>query len=136
MARNESKKLPFTLFLISLSLHLFVFAASSHEYVWSKPVKTSRPLKFRVVSVEKAKEKLPPNPKSRFLSNANRKESGSGKPGKTPLLRRENKDRIPSRRGELVPNVGVFSASSEIEASSSSRHAGAAYTPGSRNAKA
>ena len=108
MARNESKKLPFTLFLISLSLHLFVFAASSHEYVWSKPVKTSRPLKFRVVYVEKAKEKLPPNPKSRFLSNANRKESGSGKPGKTPRLRRENKDRIPSRRGELVPNVATL----------------------------
>lgn len=105
MARNESKKLPFTLFLISLSLHLFVFAASSHEYVWKKPERTSHPLKFRVVSVEKPEEKFPLNPHSRFLSNANRKESGSDKPSKTPRLRREQKDQIPFRRGRLGPEV-------------------------------
>ncbi len=105
MARNESKKLPLTLFFVSFSLHLFVFAASSHEYVWQKSTQMSQPFKFRIVSVEQPKEKLPLNSKSRFLSNANRKESGSGKPGKTPRLRRENKDRIPSRRGELVPKV-------------------------------
>lgn len=105
MAKNESKKLAFTLFLISLSLHLFVFAASSHEYVWNKPVKTSLPLKFRVVSVEKPEEKLPPNPQSRFLSNANRNESGSGKPGNIPRLRREDRDLIPSRRAAVGTQV-------------------------------
>ena len=113
MANNESKKLAFTLFLISLSLHLFVFAASSHEYVWNKPVKTSRPLKFRVVSVEKPKEKLLPSPQSRFLSNANRKESGSGKPSKTPILKRENRDLIPSRKGGLGPERVSLSPASE-----------------------
>lgn len=101
MARNESKKFPFTLFIVSVSLHLFVFAASSHEYVWQKPAKTSRPLKFRVVSVEKPIEKLPLNPQSRFLSNANRKESGSGEPGKTTRLISEDRDLIPSRRGAV-----------------------------------
>lgn len=113
MAKNESKKLAFTLFLISLSLHLFVFVASSHEYVWNKPVKTSRPLKFRVVSVEKPKEKLPPNPQSRFLSNANRKESGSGNPSEIPRLRRESKDQIPARRGGLGPKTVSLSPASE-----------------------
>ena len=105
MAKDKPNKLPFTLFLISLSLHLIVFAASSHEYVWSKPVKPSQPIKFRVVSVEKPEEKLPPNPRSRFLSNANRKESGAGKPGKTPRLRREDRDLIPSRRGVVSPKI-------------------------------
>ena len=113
MARNESKKLPITLFLASLSLHLFVFAASSHEYVWSKPVKKSRPLKFRVVSVEKPKEKLPPNSQSRFLSNSNRKESGSGKPSKTPRLKREDRDLIPSRRGGVGPETASLSPAPE-----------------------
>lgn len=101
MAKDKPNKLPFTLFLISLSLHLIVFAASSHEYVWSKPVKPGQPIKFRVVSVEKPEEKLPLNPRSRFLSNANRKESGAGKPGKTPRLRRDDRDLIPSRRGAV-----------------------------------
>ena len=105
MAKDKPNKLPFTLFLISLSLHLIVFAASSHEYVWSKPVKPSQPIKFRVVSVEKPEEKLPLNPRSRFLSNANRKESGAGKPGKTPRLRREDRDLIPSRRGVVSPEI-------------------------------
>ena len=105
MAKDKPNKLPFTLFLISLSLHLIVFAASSHEYVWSKPVKPSQPIKFRVVSVEKPEEKLPPNPRSRFLSNANRKESGAGKPGKTPRLRREDRDQLPSRRGVVSPKI-------------------------------
>ena len=113
MARNESKKLPLILFLISLSLHLFVFAASSHEYVWRERAKKSRPIKFRVVSVEKPKEKLPPNPQSRFLSNANRKESGSGNPGETPRLRRESKDQIPARRGGLGPKTASLSPASE-----------------------
>ncbi len=105
MAKDKPNKLPFTLFLISLSLHLIVFAASSHEYVWSKPVKPSQPIKFRVVSVEKPEEKLPPNRQSRNLSNANRKESGAGKPGKTPRLRREDRDRLPSRRGVVSPEI-------------------------------
>lgn len=105
MAKDKPNKLPFTLFLISLSLHLIVFAASSHEYVWSKPVKPGQPIKFRVVSVEKPEEKLPPNPRSRFLSNANRKESGAGKPGKTPRLRRGDRDLIPSRRGVVSPEI-------------------------------
>ena len=105
MAKDKPNKLPFTLFLISLSLHLIVFAASSHEYVWSKPVKPSHPIKFRVVSVEKPEEKLPPNLQSRNLSNANRKESGAGKPGKTPRLRREDRDLIPSRRGVVSPEI-------------------------------
>ncbi len=103
MARHESRKPVFTLFLISLLLHLFVFAASSHEYIWKKTVRTSRPLKFRVISVEKPAEKIPPNPQSRFLSNANRKESGSGKSGKTPVLKREDRDLIPSRKGGDSP---------------------------------
>ncbi len=105
MAKDKPNKLPFNLFLISLSLHLIVFAASSHEYVWSKPVKPSQPIKFRVVSVEKPEEKLPLNPRSRFLSNANRKESGAGKPGKTPRLKREDRDLIPSRRGAVSAQV-------------------------------
>ncbi len=105
MRKNESKRLPLILFLISLSLHLFVFAASSHEYVWRKSARTNRPIKFQLVSVEKPEQKLLPNPRSRFLSNANRKESGSGKPGKTPRLKRESKDQIPSRRGRLGPEI-------------------------------
>ena len=105
MARDKPKKLPFTLFVISLSLHLLVFAASSHEYVWRKPAKASRPIQFRVVSVEKTEEKLPPNRQSRFLSNANRKENGSGEAGKTPSLKRDDSDLIPSRRRSLTPEV-------------------------------
>ena len=105
MGKTESKKFSLSLFLISLFLHLFVFAASSHEYVWKIPDRSSRPLKFRVVSVEKPEEKLPPNPQSRFLSTANRKESGSGKPGETPRLRREDRDLIPSRRGAVGAQV-------------------------------
>ena len=117
MARNKPKKLPFTFFLISLILHLFVFAAASHEYVWKKSVRTSRPLKFRLVFVEKPEEKLPPNPQSRFLSNANRKESGSGKPSKTPTLKREDRDLTPSRRGGLGPERASLSPASKSEAS-------------------
>ena len=109
MRKNESKKLPLILFLISLSLHLFVFVASSHEYVWRERPKESRPIKFRVVSVEKPEEKLPPNPQSRFLSNANRKESGSGKPSNTPRLRREDRDLIPSRKGGIGPETASLS---------------------------
>ena len=117
MRKNESKKLPLILFLISLSLHLFVFAASSHEYVWRERAKRSRPVKFRVVSVEKPREKLPLNPRSRFLSNANRKESGSGKPSETPRLKRKDKDRIPSRRGEPDPKVASSASIPKSKAS-------------------
>ena len=113
MRKNESKKLPRILFLVSLSLHLFVFAASSHEYVWRERPKESHPIKFRVVSVEKPEEKLPPNPQSRFLSNANRKESGSGKPSNTPRLRRENRDLIPSRKGAVGSKVASLPLSPE-----------------------
>ncbi len=116
MARDKPKRLPFTLFLVSLSLHLLVFAASSHEYAWKKPAKVSRPLKFRVVSVEKPEEKLPPNPQSRFLSNANRKESGSGKPSKTPRLKRETKDQVPSRKSGLGPKVASLAPAPKPEA--------------------
>ena len=105
MGRNESKKRSFTLFLISLSLHLFVFAVSSHQSVWRKPDRTLRPLKFRVVSVEKPEKKLPPDPRSRFLSNANREESDAGTPSKSPRMRREGKDRVPSRRSGLGVSV-------------------------------
>ena len=109
MARDNPKRLSFTLFLVSLSLHLFVFAASSHEYVWRERAKKSRPIKFRVLSVEKPEEKLPPNPQSRFLSNANRKESGSGEASKTSRLKREDKDLIPSRRGGVGPDTASLS---------------------------
>ena len=113
MAREKPKRLPFTLFLVSLSLHLFVFAASSHEYVWRERAKKSRPIKFRVLSVEKPEEKLTLNPQSRFLSNANRKESGSGKPGKTPRLRREDRDLISSHRGGVGPETASLSPAPE-----------------------
>ncbi len=103
MSKSESKKRVFALFLTSLSFHVLAFALLSHKYVWSKPVRTSRPLTFRVVSVEQPREKLPPNPESRFLSNANRKESGAGKPGKAPRLKRARKERLVSRRRTRSP---------------------------------
>lgn len=105
MARDKPRKLPFTLLLISLSVHLFVFAASSHEYVWKKPDRTKPPLKFRILSVEKPEKKNPPNPQSRFLSTVNRIESGSGKSSNTPRIRRESEERIPSRRDEGGPKL-------------------------------
>ena len=108
MSKNESRKLPFILWLISLLLHLFVFAALSNQYVWTKRTQTSRAPRFRVVSVEQPKKKLPSNLKSRFLSNANRKESGSGKTSKAPLLKRESRDMIPSRRGAHGTKVAAL----------------------------
>ena len=116
MARDKPKKLPFTLFVLSLSLHLLVFAASSHEFVWRKPAKANRPITFRVVSVEKPEEKLPPNPQSRFLSNANRKESGSGEAGKSPRLKRDDSDLIPSHRPGLAPEVASLAPVPKPEA--------------------
>lgn len=116
MGKTESKKFSLSLFLISLFLHLFVFAASSHEYVWKIPDRASRPLKFRVVSVEKPEEKLPPNLQSRFLSTANRKESGAGKPSKTPRLRREDRDQLPSRRGVVSPEAASLAPAPKSKA--------------------
>lgn len=116
MGKTESKKFSLSLFLISLFLHLFVFAASSHEYVWKIPDRASRPLKFRVVSVEKPEEKLPPNLQSRFLSTANRKESGAGKPGKTPRLRREDRDQLPSRGGVVSPEAASLAPAPKSKA--------------------
>ena len=109
MARRESKRLPFTLLLTSLLLHLLVFAASSREALWKERPRPGRPLKFRVVSVEeKPAEKRPPNPDSRFLSNANRKESGAGAPAKPPRLRREREERLAARRGAPAPRVAAL----------------------------
>ena len=103
MARRESKRLPFTLFLVSLLLHLLVFAASSCESVWRERARPERPVKFRVVSVErKPEEKLSPDPESRFLSDANRRESGAGASAGAPRLKSEREERIPARRGAPV----------------------------------
>ena len=103
MARRESKRLPFTLFLASLLLHLLVFAASSRESVWRERARPERPVKFRVVSVErKPEEKLSPDPESRLLSDANRRESGAGASAGTPRLRSEREERMSARRGAPV----------------------------------
>ena len=103
MARRESKRLPFTLFLASLLLHLLVFAASSRDSLWRERARPERPVKFRVASVErKPEEKLSPDPESRLLSNANRRESGAGESAKSPRLRSEREERIPARRGAPV----------------------------------
>ena len=103
MARRESKRLPFTLFLASLLLHLLVFAASSRESVWRERARPERPVKFRVVSVErKPEEKLSPDPESRLLSDANRRESGAGASAGTPRLRSEREERMSARRGGPV----------------------------------
>ena len=103
MARRESKRLPFTLFLASLLLHLLVFAASSRESVWRERARPERPVKFRVVSVErKPEEKLSPDPESRLLSDANRRESGAGASARAPRLRSEREERMSARRGAPV----------------------------------
>ncbi len=108
MAINRSKNLLVLLLFVSLLLHLFVFVVLSREYVWSRRVQASRSPRFHVVSVEQPKKELPFRSKSRFLSDANRKESGVGNLGKAPLLRRADRNFIPSRRGGLSPETRVL----------------------------
>ncbi len=93
--------------LLSLLIHLLVFLGVSLDILWPKGVSARKPLPIRIVSVDQPKpdKRLPPDPNSRLLSNANRRESGAGKPSPKPRLRREEKDRIPARRGTQNPAV-------------------------------
>lgn len=99
----------YTVFL-SLLIHLFVFLGASLDILWPKRVAARKPLPIRIVSVDQPKpdKRLPPDPNSRLLSNANRRESGAGKPSPKPKLRREEKDRIPARRGTQNPAVAAL----------------------------
>ena len=97
--------------LLSLLIHLLIFLGVSLDVLWPKGVSAKKPLPIRIVSVDQPKpdKRLPLNPDSRFLSNANRRESGAAKPGAKPRLRREEKDRIPARRGTQNPAVASLS---------------------------
>ncbi|MBT4432670.1 MAG: hypothetical protein HOC91_19330, partial [Nitrospinaceae bacterium] len=104
---GENKRVLVVPLFISLLLHLLVLVGLSVNFLWPKSVSAKKSVPIRIVSVDqpKPKEKLPLNTDSRFLSNANRKESGKGKgPGK-PKLKRDLKDKIPARRGEQAPKV-------------------------------
>lgn len=104
---GENKRVLIVPLFISILLHLLVLLGLSVNFLWPKSVSAKKSVPIRIVSVDqpKPKEKLPPNPESRFLSNANRKESGKGKSADEPRLKRELEDRIPSRRGEQAPKV-------------------------------
>lgn len=93
--------------LLSVLIHLLVFVGVSLDILWPKGVSARKPLPIRIVSVDQPKpdKRLPPEPDSRFLSDANRRESGAGKPGPRPKLRREEKDQVPARRGALNPEI-------------------------------
>ncbi|MFC1491249.1 energy transducer TonB [Nitrospinota bacterium] len=93
--------------LLSLLLHVLLFVGLSLNFLWPKSVSAKKPVPVRIVLIEqpKPKEILPPDPHSRFLADANRKESGVGKPSATPKLKREIEERLPARRGENAPKV-------------------------------
>ncbi len=93
--------------LLSLLIHLLIFVGVSLDILWPKGVSAKKLIPIRIVSVDQPKldKRLPPNPDSRFLSDANRRESGAGKPSSRPRLRREREDRVPARRGAKNPAV-------------------------------
>ncbi|MDA1000870.1 MAG: TonB family protein [bacterium] len=101
--------------LLSAILHAVFFTALSLEYVWPVTVSARKPISVRIIpdALPKPKEVIPPNPESRFLSDANRRESGKG-PKKTgkPSLRREEEEKLPARQGApdvKVPQVAALS---------------------------
>ena len=104
---GDNKRVLIVPLFISLLLHLLVLLGLSVNFLWPKSVAAKKPVPIRIVSVDqpKPKENLPPNPESRFLSNASRKESGKGKSAVAPRLKRGPEDLIPSRRGEHAPKV-------------------------------
>jgi protein TonB len=104
---GDNKRVLVVPLFISLLLHLLVLLGLSVNFLWPKSVAAKKPVPIRIVSVDqpKPKENLPPNPESRFLSNASRKESGKGKSAAAPRLKRGPEDLIPSRRGEHAPKV-------------------------------
>lgn len=93
--------------LLSLLIHILVFAGLSLHLLWPKSVAAKKLLPFRIVSVSqpKPKETLPPDPQSRNLSDANRRESGAGKASDKPKLKREAGERLPALGGEEAPQV-------------------------------
>ncbi len=93
--------------LLSLLIHLLIFLGVSLDVLWPKGVSAKKPLPIRIISVDQPKpdKRRPPNPGSRFLANANRRESGAARPSAKPRLRREEKDRVPARRGTQNPAV-------------------------------
>lgn len=93
--------------LLSLVIHMLIFIGVSLDLLWPKGVSAKKPLPVRIVSVQQPpRDKyLPPNPNSRLLSDANRRESGAGKPSTNPRLRREKEDRIPAQRGTSNPQI-------------------------------
>jgi TonB family protein len=107
---SETKKALLVPLFVSLLLHLILFVGLSLNFLWPKSVSANKPVSVRIVSIDlpKPKENIPPNPDSRFISDANRKESGKGKPSDRPKLRREIEERLPARRGENAPEVATL----------------------------
>ncbi len=96
-------------FFISLLVHLFLFGAFSLEIFWPKTVSAKRPISVRIVPMAKPPPEEPqsPNPESRNLSDANRKESGAGEPSENPKLRGEEEEALASKQGFGVVDVPV-----------------------------
>ncbi len=107
---SETKKALLVPLFVSLLLHLTFFVGFSLNFLWLKSVSANKPVSVRIVSIDlpKPEENIPTNPDSRFISNANRKESGEGKPADRPKLRREIKERLPAKRGENAPEVATL----------------------------
>ncbi len=107
---SETKKALLVPLFVSLLLHLIFFVGFSLNFLWPKSVSANKPVSVRIVSIDlpKPEENIPTNPDSRFISNANRKESGEGKPADRPKLRREIKERLPAKRGENAPEVATL----------------------------
>ena len=96
-------------FFISLLVHLFLFGAFSLEIFWPKTVSAKRPISVRIVPIAQPPPEEPqsPNPESRNLSDANRKESGAGEPSENPKLRSEEEEGLASKQGSGVEDVPV-----------------------------
>ena len=96
-------------FFISLLVHLFLFGAFSLEIFWPKTVSAKRPIAVRIISIAQPPPEEPqsPNPESRNLSDANRKESGAGAPSETPKLRSEGEEGLASKQGSGVEDVPI-----------------------------
>ncbi|MDP6277797.1 MAG: TonB family protein [Nitrospinota bacterium] len=107
---SETKKALLVPLFVSLLLHLTFFVGFSLNFLWLKSVSANKPVSVRIVSIDlpKPEENIPTNPDSRFISNANRKESGEGKPADRPKLRREIEERLPAKRGENAPEVATL----------------------------
>ncbi|MEE9274401.1 MAG: TonB family protein [bacterium] len=104
MKRQKTVIIPI---IISLLLHLIFFAVFSLDALWPLSVSARKPLALRILSVDRPKPKdiLPPDPDSRNLSDANRRESGEKAPSPNPRLRRELEEAIAGRRGTPAPPV-------------------------------